>query len=134
VKIAAQYFHNAAATITYHESGYLRVTWHPTSVSVADLQAIYGHVMRAMLHYGTSRLMTVHGQRPPMPPQVQEWLTQHWVPRAIAEAGYNKCAIIEATAPLSRLAARSIGSSLTPGLHYQYFASEQEAAEWLRKG
>jgi hypothetical protein len=127
----AQYFHNAAATITYHKTGYIRITWQSTSVSIVDLQAIYEHVLRAMQHYDTTRLMSVHGKRPPIPVQVQDWLTQQWVPRAIKEAGYDRCAIVEAEAPLSRLAARSIGSSLTSGLLYHYFSTEQEAVNWL---
>lgn len=129
----AQYFHNAAAAITYHAPDYLRVTWQPTAVSVADLQAIYEHVLRAMRHYGSTRLMSVHGQRPPMPPRVQEWLTTQWVPRAIAEAGYDKCAVVEAEAPLSRLAARSVGTGLTQPLRYNYFSTVQDAAKWLQK-
>lgn len=130
---AAQYFHNAAAAITYHTAGYLRISWQPTPVSVADLQAIYEHVLRAMRHYNTTYLISVHGQRPPMPTQVQEWLAHNWVPRAITEVGYNKCAIVEAGTPLSRLAARSIGSDLAQGLRYQYFATEQAAADWLHQ-
>jgi len=128
VNIATQYFHNAAAVITYHAPDYLHITWQPTPVSIADLQAIYEHVLRAMLHYGTTRLMSVHGQRPPMPPQIQEWLFQQWVPRAIEEAGYDKCAVVEAEAPLSRLAARSVGNGLTQKLRYNYFPTMQEAA------
>ena len=132
VTLTAQYFHNAAAAITYHKTGYIRITWQPTPVSTTDLQAIYEHVLRAMLHYGTTRLMSVHGGRPPIPAQVQEWLVQQWVPRAIKEAGYDRCAVVEAEAPLSRLAARSIGSNLAAGLRYHYFSTVQEAVDWLR--
>ncbi|SMB91892.1 hypothetical protein SAMN00120144_2483 [Hymenobacter roseosalivarius DSM 11622] len=133
MSIATQYFHNAAAVISYHAPGYLRVTWHPTVVSVADLQAIYEHVLRAMHHYGCTRLMSVHGQRPPIPPQIQEWLTAQWVPRAMEEAGYDRCAVVEADAPLSQLAARSIGNSLMQPLRYHYFPTVREAADWLQK-
>ncbi|QIL77505.1 hypothetical protein [Hymenobacter sp. HDW8] len=128
-----QYFHNAAAVITYHTVGYLRVTWHPTAVSVTELQAIYEHILHAMLHYGSTQLMSVHGQRPPMPPPLQQWLTTQWVRRAIAEAGYDKCAVVEAETPLSRLAARSIGSGLSQMLRYNYFSTMQDAADWLQK-
>jgi hypothetical protein len=86
-----------------------------------------------MLHYGSTRLMSVHGQRPPMPPQIQEWLTTQWVPRAMETAGYDRCAVVEAEAPLSRLAARSVGNGLTHKLRYHYFPTVREAAEWLQK-
>ncbi|MGY2133126.1 STAS/SEC14 domain-containing protein [Hymenobacter sp. HD11105] len=130
--LTAQYFHNAAAAITHHKMGYIRITWQSAAVSITDLQAIYEHVLRAMLYYGTTRLMSVHGERPPMPAQLQDWLAQQWIPRAIKEAGYDRCAIVEAEAPVSRLAARSISSNLSVGLRYRYFTTEQEAIEWLR--
>ena len=127
------YFSNPAATISYAPAGYIRLDWRPTAVTAPELRAIYEHVLRAMLHHRATALMTVHNQRPPMPPDVQTWLTEEWIPRAVATVGYGRCAIVQAEMPLSRLAARSVGSGQKTTLRYQYFDSEATADGWLRE-
>jgi hypothetical protein len=126
------YFSNAAATISYSPAGYVRLDWQSVPATAAELRSIYEHVLRAMLHHRASRLMTVHKQRPPMPPEIQTWLTQEWLPRAVAEVGYGHCAIVEATTPLSRLAARSVGIGMKGELKYEYFENDVAADAWLR--
>ena len=127
------YFSNAAAAITYAPAGYIRLDWQPVSVTPPELRAIYEHVLRAMQRYRCPALMTVHRQRPPMPLEVQTWLTQDWIPRAVAVVGYARCAIVQAESPLSRLAAHAVGSGLANTLRYQYFDGEAAADSWLRK-
>jgi hypothetical protein len=127
------YFSNPAATISYAPAGYIRLAWQPIAVTASELRAIYEHVLRAMLHHRSTALMTVHNQRPPMPPDVQTWLTEEWIPRAVATVGYGRCAIVQAAMPLSRLAARAVGSGQKTTLHYQYFDSEATADGWLRE-
>jgi hypothetical protein len=126
------YFGNAAATISYVPAGYIRLDWQPVPATATELQAIYEHVLRAMKHHHVASLMTVHNNRPPMPQAVQTWLTTSWMPRAVREASYNRCAIVEASNPLSRLAARAVGANAVGPLDYQYFDSPQAAAAWLR--
>lgn len=126
-----QYFRNAAAVISYAPAGYIRLEWQPVPSTPTELRAIYEHVLRAMQHHRATALMTIHNQRPPMPPEVQAWLSQEWLPRAVQEVGYGRCAIVEAATPLSRLAARAVGTSVTGRLNYEYFDSETAAADWL---
>ena len=125
------YFSNAAAVISYAPAGYIRLSWQSVPATVPELRSIYEHVLRAMLHHRTPALLTVHHQRPPMPPEVQAWLAHDWIPRAIAAVGYGRCAIVEAELPLSRLAAHAVGNELKSTLQYQYFSTEAEAAAWL---
>ncbi|MBF9238265.1 hypothetical protein I2I05_12745 [Hymenobacter sp. BT683] len=127
------YFSNVAAVISYAPAGYVRLDWQPVPASASELRSIYEHVLRAMQHHRSTALMSVHNQRPPMPADVQEWLTQTWIPRAVAEVGYGRCAIVEATMPLSRLAARAVGIGLKGQLSYEFFATDTEADSWLRK-
>ncbi|WP_460549333.1 hypothetical protein [Hymenobacter daeguensis] len=127
------YFRNAAAVISYAPAGYVRLDWQPTAVSPPELRAIYEHVLRAMRHHRAVALMTVHNQRPPMPPDVQAWLIEDWIPRAVATVGYGRCAIVQAEKPLSRLAARAVGTGQQTTLSYQYFDSEAAADGWLRQ-
>ncbi|WP_152560026.1 hypothetical protein [Hymenobacter sp. IS2118] len=127
------YFSNAAAVISYAPAGYVRLDWQPVAASATELRAIYEHVLRALHHHRSTALMSVHNQRPPMPPDVQEWLVESWIPRAVTEVGYGRCAIVEAAAPLSRLAARAVGTGLKGQLSYAFFATDAEADAWLRK-
>jgi len=128
-----QYFRNAAAVISYAPAGYIRLEWQPVPSTATELRAIYEHVLRAMQHHRATALMTIHNQRPPMPPEVQVWLSQEWLPRAVTEVGYGRCAIVEAATPVSRLAARAVGSSVTGRLNYEYFDTETAADSWLRQ-
>jgi hypothetical protein len=131
VNSTLRYFSNPAATISYASDGYVRLDWQPVAASAAELRAIYEHVLQAMRHHRSTALMTVHNQRPPMPPEVQTWLARDWMPRAVAEVGYGRCAVVEATTPLSRLAARAVGSDLGTALQFRYFDTPEAAAAWL---
>jgi hypothetical protein len=126
------YFSNAAATISYAPAGYVRLDWQPVLSTAAELRAIYEHVLRAMLHHRATALMTVHNRRPPIPAEVQAWLTDEWIPRAVATVAYGRCAIVQAELPLSRLAARSVGTSQKTALDFRYFDTEATADAWLR--
>ena len=129
------YFRNAAAVISYAShgpAGYIRLDWQAVPATPSELRAIYEHVLRAMQHHRAPTLMTLHNNRPLMPPEVQTWLVQDWMPRAVTEAGYSRCAIVEAESPLSRLAARSVGADVKGQLRFQYFDSEEAADRWLQ--
>jgi hypothetical protein len=127
-----RYFSNPAAVISYAPVGYVRLDWQPVPATAPELRAIYEHVLRAMLHHGATALMSVHNLRPPMPPEVQTWLAHDWMPRAAAEVGYGRCAIVEAATPLSRLAARTVGANMSRALSFQYFDTVEAADAWLR--
>lgn len=126
-----QYLHNAAAVISYHAAGYVQLDWTSVATSSQELKAIYEHLLQAMKYFGASKVMTVHGQRPPMTQDVQQWLIEEWVPRAVAEVNYSCCAVVEAQTPLSRLAARTVGGGLLGLLRHAYFVEQEEAASWL---
>ncbi|MDO7852803.1 SpoIIAA family protein [Hymenobacter convexus] len=129
---ALRYFSNPAAVISYAPEGYVCLDWQPIAASANELRAIYEHVLHAMQHHRTTALMTVHNQRPPMPPEVQAWLAHDWMPRAVATVGYARCAVVEANSPLSRLAARAVGADMGTGLRFQYFDTPEAARAWLR--
>lgn len=129
---STQYFRNAAAVISYEPAGYIRLDWQPVPSTATELRAIYEHVLRAMQYHRVMALMSIHNQRPPMPQEVQAWLADDWMPRAVRDVGYGRCAIVEAAMPLSRLAARAVGANVSGPLNYQYFDTETAAADWLR--
>ena len=125
------YLQAAPATISFAPGAYVRLEWQPYVASAQELKAVYDHVLRAMMRHGLRSLMSIHNQRPPMPPEVQIWLTGTWIPSAMSETNYCRCAIVEAATPLGRLAARGVAAGLSPGLDYRYFRTEAEAQAWL---
>jgi hypothetical protein len=126
------FFCNAAATVTYVPAGYIRLDWQPVPAPADELRAVYEQVLLAMQHHGTSSLMTVHNNRPPVPPEVQAWLGENWVPRALREVGYGRCAVVEAEVTLSRQSVRAVGSSIEEPLEYQFFSTPEAADAWLQ--
>lgn len=127
------YFRNQAVTITYVSArvSYVRLQWHPVRMAEQELREVYEHVLKAMRHSNTTKLLSLHGQRPQLPAEVLTWIGKDWIPRAIARVGYDQCAVVEATQPLSRLAAQSIGNELGPALAFAYFPTEAAAHAWL---
>ncbi|RTQ46586.1 hypothetical protein EJV47_21805 [Hymenobacter gummosus] len=130
----ACYFQNPAATIN-HVAGedFLRLHWSAAKTSPDELRAVYQHTLRAFTHFGYRKLLSDHSQRPPMPSEVSTWLAEEWIPRAVREAGYSHCAVVDNSTPLGRLAAQAVGAQLPPGLlTFRYFPTLAEALGWLR--
>ncbi|RAK65072.1 hypothetical protein [Hymenobacter edaphi] len=129
----SRYYHNAAAVISHPlSSDYLHLGWSAARTSPDELRAVYEQTLRALQHFGLHKLLSDHSQRPPLPADIGTWMVQEWIPRAVREAGYSHCAVVENHAPLGRLAAQSIGAQLPPGLlTFRYFGTVAEAAAWL---
>ena len=126
-----QYFRNPAAEITYWPAGYLRTDWRSMAAEPAELRAIYEHVLRAMQRYEVSALLFVHGQAEPIPAAVQAWLSADWIPRAIAQADYQRCAIVETGTRPDAQDARAIGRQVSGTLEYAFFGDATAATAWL---
>ena len=127
------YFRNVAATISYVAAGYVRLDWQAVPSTANDLKAIYEHVLQAMQRYRSTAIMSVHNQRPAMPPEVQSWLVTDWIPRAVRDASYTRCAVVEAATPMSRLAARAVGIESKGLIDFRYFDGDVPADTWLRR-
>lgn len=125
------YFSNAAADISYCPAGYLRTTWHSMAAEPAELRAIYEHVLRAMQRYQVSALLFVHEQAEPIPVSVQNWLTSNWIPRAVEQAGYQRCAVVESGLVANRQATHAIGQRVAEALEYAFFEDADAASAWL---
>ncbi len=92
----------------------------------AELRAIYEHVLRAMQRYHVTALLVVHGQREVIPAAVQSWLATEWIPRAIREAGYERCALVEASGQ-----GNPEGQPGAGAMEYAYFGEVGPAVCWL---
>ncbi|GAB3638460.1 hypothetical protein GCM10027422_40500 [Hymenobacter arcticus] len=95
-----------------------------------ELRAIYEHVLRAMQRYHVTALLFVHGQPEEIPAATQRWLVAEWVPRAIREAGYERCALVE-TSHSSPGAPQAIGHQVAGSMEYAFFDETAAAVSWL---
>jgi hypothetical protein len=125
------YFQNPAITIS-HAAGYLRLDWSEARTTEDELREAYQQVLLAMKHYSTGKTLSYHGQRPLIPLGVQNWLTQEWIPRAVREAGYTRCAVVESVNPLGRLASGAVARSVPSQLDFRHFPTLAAADAWLR--
>ena len=97
----------------------------------AELRAIYEHVLRAMQRYHVTALLFVHGQQEAIPAAVQNWLVTEWIPRAIREARYERCALVEANAQGTMDSQQAIGRRVAGTLEYAFFGEVAAAVGWL---
>lgn len=126
-----QYFRNPAAEITYWPAGYLRTDWRSMAAEPTELRAIYEHVLQAMQRYEVKVLLFVHQQPETIPPAVKDWLVANWIPRAIRQGKYQRCAIVESSNAEARQATQAIGRQIAGTLDYALFADVETAIAWL---
>ncbi len=97
----------------------------------AELRAIYEHVLQAMQRYQVTALLFVHQQPEAISPSMQEWLVANWIPRAIEQGKYQRCAIVENSSAEAKQATQAIGRQIDGTLTYAFFADVEAAITWL---
>ncbi|GGG49235.1 hypothetical protein [Hymenobacter glacieicola] len=129
-----QYYRNPLGSITYDPAGFVQLTWSDAPISPPELQSIYVHTLQALRHHAARKLLTDQRRRQPLPLAEQQWIVEHWIPRAVQECAYSHCAIVESQELVGRQAARAVGQALgtNPPL-FHYFAEEELARTWLRQ-
>lgn len=126
---STQYFRNLAAEISYWPAGYVRTDWRSLTAEPAELRAIYGHVLRAMQRYEVTAALFVHWQPAAVPAELQHWLASEWLPRAVREANYQRCALVELNQPGPPA---DTPNPLLPGQpECAWFSEVAEARAWL---
>lgn len=127
------YFHNALGRVLLHASaGYVRIEWQAAPMTSLELRAVYEHTLSLLRREGLTRVLTDHRDMPPYTAADRDWLTTQWVPRAVAEVGYRRCAIVQAHAVFNHLATKQMVQELSSGpLEIQYFAEAEPAMAWL---
>lgn len=126
------YFQNAAGKLFYTPAGYIRLAWSAERVPLAVLQAYYEQALKLMDTLGVHRILSDHGQRAPLVAEAQSWLTNTWIPKAIAQVGLDFCAIVDGVDPLHRLSTQSVVSAAPSAVTFRRFNTVDEADTWLR--
>ncbi|UOR03672.1 hypothetical protein MUN82_12005 [Hymenobacter aerilatus] len=127
-----QFYQNEAGRLLYNTIGYVHLAWSAERITQTALEAFYEQVLALLLRTGASKILSEHGGRRPLSAEAQQWIATNWVPRAIAEAGFGFCAIVEGEDPVHRLATQSIISISPNQLLYKRFSLMSEADAWLQ--
>lgn len=124
-------FANAAGQLHYHPAGHVRLAWGPGRVPLDAVQALYEKALGALLTTGARKILSEHGQRAPLLPVTQQWITQNWIPRVIAQARTRHCAVVEGADPVHRLSTETVVAASPAGFLYKRWATRAEAEAWL---
>lgn len=130
---ASLYFHNALGRVELVPEAYVRVTWLAAPMDSVALRAVYEHALHLLRRTGLTQLLSDHARMAPFLTADREWMTGNWVPRAVAEAGYARCAIVESEQAFNRLGTRHIAQEVGAGLLQVAYLPDLAAADaWLR--
>jgi hypothetical protein len=126
------YYRNALGAITYDPRGFVVLEWADAPITPAELQSLYAHTLQALRHHNTCKLLTVQTHRQPLPEADQQWIAEQWIPQAIADCAYSHCAIVEAAQAAHRAGARAVGTRIGSAVAFRYFATQDQASDWLQ--
>ena len=125
------YFENQAGQLYYHPVGFVRLVWTAERLPLATVQAFYEQVLDLLVSTGCRRILSEHGLRTPLALEAQQWLTENWIPRAIARSDTRHCAIVEGADPMHRLSTQSVVSTAPAGFTFKRFDTILAAEKWL---
>jgi hypothetical protein len=128
------FFENAAGRVVADPAGFVRSYWGPQPRTLADTQALLLHLTQAMQRYGQHKVLSNQQEMQPFSAPEQAWVTEHWLPQAVHEAGYRACAVVLATNLYARLAMAYVTTNVQGlPMRYRSFDNEAEAKAWLLK-
>ncbi|KUG08067.1 hypothetical protein ASU33_07645 [Solirubrum puertoriconensis] len=111
---------------------YVRLEYFAGKRQLAELQALLGHVTRALAKHGTGKLLVDQRLMTPFSPEEQVFVLEDWLPRANAEGGYRWGAVLQAHNVFARLATALVVTQMQgKPMTYQYFTDENAAVAWL---
>ncbi|GAA4028128.1 hypothetical protein GCM10022409_10210 [Hymenobacter glaciei] len=126
------YFNNALGRVYDYSPDYVRIDWQTAPVTHQDLRAVYEHTLHLLKRSGLRRVLSDHRLMPPYTPEDRDWLLREWVPRAIAEAGYSHCAVVQAHEAANRQTTQQLVEEAgKTALVVQCFAALHPALTWL---
>lgn len=132
-RLAVLYFHNALGKIFLDRlAGCVRIEWQTAPMISVDLRAVYEHTLHLLKREGLTKVLSDHRFMPPFTAADREWLTGNWIPRAIEQAKYSHCAIVQANIQANHVATQHM-TSLVGGENFQveHFTEPAQASAWL---
>lgn len=113
-------------------AGFVRVHWSGQARTLAETRAMLTAVSDALKYYGWGRVLTNQMAMLPFSPEEQQWITQEWLPAAVAVSGYRFGAVVVSANVLTRLATAFVTTNFSDlPLRYRSFDAEADAVAWL---
>lgn len=128
------FYKNAAGQLLLDPAGFLRAYWGAQPRTLADTQALFEHMAKALQRYGWTRILVNQVQMSPFTPAEQQWIAEHWLSAAVQDSGYRFGAVVVASDIFTRLATAFITTNISDlPLRYRSFDDEAAAEAWLRQ-
>ncbi|GAB2944318.1 hypothetical protein GCM10027048_06360 [Hymenobacter coalescens] len=128
------YFENMAGRLLEDPAGFLRVEWRSEPRPPGAARELFDQMGLALRQHGWSRILINQGQMQPFSREEQQWVTEHWLPNTVREAGYRFGAVVVSSSVLTRLATAYITTHVQGlPLTYRSFDSDAAAAAWLEQ-
>ena len=127
------YFNNALGRVYHYAPDYVRIEWQTAPMTSAELRAVYEHTLHLLKRSRLHKVLSDHRLMPPYTPEDRDWLLHNWVPRAVAEAGYSHCAVVQAHDAANHETTQQLVAEAgqTTKLAVQYFSQLEPALAWL---
>lgn len=129
--------------VFYNHPGVAVVTWDSASKAVhlewlgwadsSEIVALNEAGLRALIKHHGSRFLSDSRAMKVIKQSDQDWINQDLFPRALA-AGLKRVAVVVPTRDLAMINLDSIAGRIPDGtLAVEYFATVEEAREWLKR-
>ena len=127
------YFNNALGRVYHYTPDYVRIDWQTAPMTRVDLRAVYEHTLHLLKRCGLHKVLSDHRLMLPYTPEDRDWLLRDWVPRAVAEAGYSRCAVVQAHDVFNRQVTQQLAAEVSQrtALVVKYFDQLDPALSWL---
>ena len=127
------YFNNALGRVYHCAPDYVCLDWQDAPMTRGDLRAVYEHTLHLLKRTGLRKVLSDHRLMPTYTPEDRDWLLRDWVPRAVAEAGYSHCAVVQAHDVFNHKTTRGMAADVhqKTTLTVQYFDRLDPAVAWL---
>lgn len=125
-------FENNAGRLAVDSTGFLRTTWDSRARTLADTQGLFEAMLRGLQQRRWNRILINQVQMMPFTQAEQQWVSQSWLPRAVAEGGYRFGAVVVSPDVLVRLATAFVTTNVQGlPLTYRTFDTDAQATAWL---
>ncbi len=126
------YFENSIGRIWEEPGGYLRLEYRAGIREIAQFRALLTHTGQALNRRQWAKVLVDQRSMAPFSATEQDWMTNEWLPRAVAEHGYRYGAVLVANDVFARLAMNQLMLATRPLAHtYRTFEAEEAAVAWL---
>ncbi|SFQ36100.1 hypothetical protein [Hymenobacter arizonensis] len=131
--VRSLYFENAIGRIWEEPECFLRLEYRAGPRETLQFRALLTHAGQALTRRRWAKILVDQREMAPFNASEQDWMTNEWLPRAVAEHGYRYGAVLVANNVFARLAMNQYVMATRNLTHtYRTFEAEDEAMAWLR--